>query len=146
MKTGTHFTFALLMLGIASCNANKSVDPEFKYDRISTSQKTDTGAVQATNAAPIINQNNTPVISAPSGLGSNSTGKNLNPAHGQPGHRCEIAVGAPLNSKPVAAANQQQKIAPSTPILPKPGIANKNLNPAHGQPGHRCEIAVGAPL
>ena len=23
-----------------------------------------------------------------------------NPAHGQPGHRCDIAVGAPLNSKP----------------------------------------------
>jgi len=26
----------------------------------------------------------------------------LNPAHGQPGHRCDIAVGAPLNSAPAA--------------------------------------------
>ena len=25
------------------------------------------------------------------------SGKKLNPAHGQPGHRCDIAVGAPLN-------------------------------------------------
>lgn len=25
----------------------------------------------------------------------------MNPAHGQPGHRCDIAVGAPLNSKPM---------------------------------------------
>jgi hypothetical protein len=24
----------------------------------------------------------------------------MNPSHGQPGHRCDIAVGAPLNSKP----------------------------------------------
>lgn len=51
-----------------------------------------------------------------------------NPAHGQPGHRCDIAVGAPIPSAnpPVAAA-------------PK-------LNPKHGEPGHRCDIAVGAPL
>jgi len=27
----------------------------------------------------------------------------MNPAHGQPGHRCDIAVGAPLNSKPEPA-------------------------------------------
>jgi hypothetical protein len=26
----------------------------------------------------------------------------MNPAHGQPGHRCDIPVGSPLNSKPAA--------------------------------------------
>ncbi|MCY7328555.1 MAG: hypothetical protein LH618_08410 [Saprospiraceae bacterium] len=26
----------------------------------------------------------------------------INPAHGQPGHRCDIAVGASLDSKPMA--------------------------------------------
>jgi hypothetical protein len=65
----------------------------------------------------------------------------MNPAHGQPGHRCDIAVGAPLNSKPTqqtattATANNQpvQQVAPG-------------MNPPHGQPGHRCDIAVGAPL
>lgn len=31
----------------------------------------------------------------------------LNPAHGQPNHRCDIAVGAPLNSAP---AQQPQTI------------------------------------
>ena len=62
----------------------------------------------------------------------------LNPAHGQPGHRCDIAVGAPLNSdsKTDKAANQ------GSPLI----NAGNNLNPAHGQPGHRCDIAVGAPL
>lgn len=59
----------------------------------------------------------------------------LNPAHGQPGHRCDIAVGAPLNSAPT--------IKVPTDSVKAPG---NGLNPAHGQPGHRCEIAVGAPL
>jgi hypothetical protein len=29
----------------------------------------------------------------------------MNPQHGQAGHRCDIAVGAPLNSPVAAAAN-----------------------------------------
>ena len=86
----------------------------------------------------------------------------LNPAHGQPGHRCEIAVGAPLSSAPAvtkAPANNvavqsnglPEKISvpavATVPSAPAPAAATgSGLNPAHGQPGHRCEIAVGAPL
>lgn len=63
----------------------------------------------------------------------------LNPAHGQPGHRCEIAVGAPLNSAPAAVS--------TTPTVASPTAAPASgKNPEHGQPGHRCDIAVGAPL
>lgn len=29
-----------------------------------------------------------------------ATAEGMNPAHGQPGHRCDIPVGAPLNSPP----------------------------------------------
>lgn len=66
----------------------------------------------------------------------------LNPKHGEPGHRCDIAVGAPLNSKPskVVTTNSPQ---PKTKTIIADG---KNLNPAHGEPNHRCDIAVGAPL
>lgn len=69
----------------------------------------------------------------------------MNPAHGQPGHRCDIAVGAPLNS-PVAKgaakpSTQVATVTPSAPVKTAPG-----MNPSHGQPGHRCDIAVGAPL
>jgi hypothetical protein len=39
--------------------------------------------------------------------------KGMNPQHGQAGHRCDIAVGAPLNS-PVAAATNSQ---PQTLLL-----------------------------
>lgn len=75
----------------------------------------------------------------------------LNPAHGQPGHRCEIAVGAPLSSAPAVAGQPkavQTVSAPATtvPAPSMPANPNAKLNPAHGQPGHDCAIPVGAPL
>lgn len=74
----------------------------------------------------------------------------LNPAHGQPGHRCDISVGAPLDSKPVQTTIQPQATTAATPVTTLPaGVqppAGTGLNPAHGQPNHRCDIAVGAPL
>lgn len=90
------------------------------------------------------------------------TPKGMNPPHGQPNHRCDIAVGAPLNSKPAAAATTVATPAPASgeisknitvqppiPLLPT-STSNaetaEGMNPAHGQAGHRCDIAVGAPL
>ena len=78
----------------------------------------------------------------------------LNPAHGQPGHRCDINVGAPLNSKPnqptINPAQQQTIINPTPAPAPAPSTVpsgkQAGINPAHGLPGHRCDIAVGAPL
>ena len=64
----------------------------------------------------------------------------LNPPHGQPGHRCDIAVGAPLNSAPVNNGTNAQS---GVPAKNSEGVA---LNPPHGQPGHRCDIKVGEPL
>lgn len=81
---------------------------------------------------------------------ANTTTAALNPAHGQPGHRCDIAVGAPLNSAPAAikpaAPTQTAPVVMPTQPAPAPATATGPLNPAHGQPGHRCDIAVGAPL
>ncbi|MEO8535086.1 MAG: hypothetical protein ABI441_15110 [Flavobacterium sp.] len=88
----------------------------------------------------------------------NATG-GINPAHGQPGHRCDIAVGAPLNSAPT----QQTQTTTTTTQSPQTMQVNagkqvvttttsapvkvaKGMNPSHGQPGHRCDIPVGAPL
>lgn len=69
---------------------------------------------------------------APSAPGAPASAGPLNPAHGQPGHRCDIAVGAPLSSVPAKSTI--------------PPASSAGLNPAHGKPGHRCDIAVGAPL
>ena len=81
-----------------------------------------------------------------------TTGGELNPAHGLAGHRCDLAVGAPLNTSVPAKANSntvsvpKMKVTPTvtntTPTTPTP----EGMNPPHGQDGHRCDIAVGAAL
>jgi hypothetical protein len=103
----------------------------------------------AANNTPVINTTqpavSVPSINLPQQSVSGATAK-LNPKHGEPGHRCDIAVGAPLNSAPAAATPSlnTSSAAAATPIL-KSAVSGK-LNPQHGQPGHRCDIAVGAPL
>lgn len=83
----------------------------------------------------------------------------LNPPHGEPGHLCEIEVGAPL---PVEAALPEPvEVTPArpTPVLtPTTSVLNQPINtvvptgpkpqfnPAHGQPWHTCDLEVGAPL
>jgi hypothetical protein len=91
------------------------------------------------------------------------TPKGMNPPHGQPNHRCDIPVGAPLNSKPAVAAatattpaassgviSKNITVQPPVPALLSTSSANtqtpEGMNPPHGQAGHRCDIAVGAPL
>ena len=75
----------------------------------------------------------------------------LNPEHGKPGHRCDISVGAPLDSKPnqpVVTNPNPQVVTPTqqAPATTQPVAVAPGMNPSHGQPGHRCDIAVGAPL
>ena len=79
----------------------------------------------------------------------------MNPAHGEPGHRCDIPVGAPLNSPPgpKSAAGQTPPAPteisvspPSTPVQTSSAPTAPGMNPPHGQPGHDCAIPVGAPL
>lgn len=105
---------------------------------------------------------------------TNAQGVKLNPPHGEPGHRCEIAVGAPLDGSAaptqatpapaqpasgkgfLGSGNTQTQAAPTQQAAPTaqkgapaqqtaPGMQGKP-NPAHGQPGHRCDIQVGQPL
>lgn len=87
-------------------------------------------------------------------LTANQTSSNLitNPKHGEPGHRCDIAVGAPLNSapkqqeKPQPTPSQAIQTAPTSAPVKTVNTKGIALNPKHGEPGHRCDIAVGAPL
>jgi hypothetical protein len=70
----------------------------------------------------------------------------LNPEHGKPNHRCDIAVGALLSSpvQPIQQAMPAQRL-PSLPAATN-GNSVARLNPAHGQPGHDCSVQVGQPL
>lgn len=73
----------------------------------------------------------------------------INPAHGQPNHRCDIAVGAPLNSAPNGAApTPNTNVQTQQVVATKPSntVTASGMNPPHGEKNHRCDIAVGAPL
>lgn len=67
----------------------------------------------------------------------------VNPAHGLPGHRCDLPVGAPLNgTAPTTTVNTPQ----STTVSPIRIDQTPDINPPHGEPYHDCSIPVGAKL
>jgi hypothetical protein len=113
----------------------------------------------AQSQQPVANNNQAVTMTQTPGV----TKPGMNPPHGQAGHRCDIAVGAPLNSpkqtKPASGAGSAvvQQVTPtatstssSAPAILDPNAAQTvtapGMNPPHGQPGHVCSVAVGAPL
>ena len=110
-----------------------------KDNKESTAEQT-TEAVQEATLEDKKNALNNVVPANNANTNNSATGA-VNPPHGQPGHRCDIAVGAPLNGAPAATP----KVAPvqtnATPVKVADG-----MNPPHGQPGHRCDVKVGDPL
>ena len=169
------YAFPLSVLSVAllgvGCGSEESSDKS--YRPAPNYQQTTTAPANGNGYSPLMNNNNagTPAPAPQNGNAGQTIqvtpttttlqpaaslpAAGLNPAHGQPGHRCDIAVGAPLNSAPAAApaitttpattttASQPVVINNTTPAA-KP--VAKGMNPEHGQPGHRCDIAVGAPL
>jgi hypothetical protein len=126
-----------------------------KESATDNTESTTQGAAQTTSpttmpptASPSFNpgqQTATPQPATPAAAG-------MNPEHGQPGHRCDIAVGAPLNSAPAAASAVSTTPTfttpppTQTPAGAPPAATAPGMNPPHGQPGHDCAVAVGAPL
>lgn len=94
------------------------------------------------------------------------TAPGMNPPHGQPGHRCDIPVGQPLNGTAPSQSTQPapqniqvngnntiqidpNSVTPGKIAIDNNGKAVKTapgMNPPHGEPGHRCDIPVGQPL
>lgn len=70
----------------------------------------------------------------------------VNPAHGLPGHRCDLPVGAPLNgTASTQQTNTTQQVQSST-VSPIRVDQTPKVNPPHGEPGHDCAKPVGAKL
>lgn len=92
--------------------------------------------------ASALNRNPQNVTVTQAAAVQNTGNVQLNPPHGQPNHRCDISVGAPLNSPPAPAATQPKIITAQQPA--QNTVAG--MNPPHGEPNHRCDIAVGASL
>ena len=70
----------------------------------------------------------------------------VNPAHGLPGHRCDIPVGAPLTSATATQATPAATTTTSSTVSPIRVDKTPAVNPPHGEPGHTCSLPVGAPL
>ena len=139
---------------IASVALLYSCDKAKTTETVTEAPKSDS-AIVGNDSATSVSATENAVTPAPlntSPVASTSGKPALNPEHGQPYHRCEIAVGAPIDSAPA----QQNAPQTQTPSILSPNIApapqaqslgpKPALNPAHGEPHHRCELAVGAPL
>lgn len=144
------FISSLVISSLFLVSCKKELEPQ---ENTSASELVRLGLAKDTTKAAA------PVVQAPATNPNTvlSDAKGLNPAHGQPGHRCDIAVGAPLNSAPAQGqtvttqqtqtvqVNPNQKNVVTTTVA-APVKVGKGMNPSHGQPGHRCDIPVGAPL
>jgi hypothetical protein len=153
----------LLALAATSCKEESSAADKIKDGAVTASANTpeedelakQVAANQATvapttaNGQQVVQQFNVP---APA-----PTAPGMNPPHGQPGHRCDIAVGAPLSSAPAKPKTTPQATAQIQPAeFAPPAVKDAaatatvetppGMNPPHGQPGHVCSVAVGAPL
>jgi hypothetical protein len=104
-------------------------------------------------ALPPVSQ---PTTVTPAPTTAVKTAAGLNPAHGEPGHRCDIPVGSPLSTAPAKTTTPtiQPTVNPQPVTVSQPTVVNTapatkvapGMNPAHGEPGHRCDIPVGSPL
>jgi len=162
------FTLVIIASTMIACNStNESTNTSESTSKDTSIQNNSTsGSIESVQSPSTESGNTFTTPSAASGLPTTSakpaaaTAPGMNPPHGEPGHLCEIAVGAPLNSAPATPAPTVKSIgtvaspAPvsiSTPtVSPTPSAAPAatapGMNPAHGQPGHDCAIPVGSPL
>ena len=151
--------FSIVSLFAVSCSQNKEIEPTIlESETATTTTETATNAptIVASNPEAVVNGGQ---ISAPNvttttvNPSAQKVAPGMNPPHGEPNHRCDISVGAPLNSPPgksAAAAPQTipqpQTVTPAAAPAPVANPLNLAVNPAHGEPGHSCAIAVGAPF
>ena len=150
----------LIAFALVSCQKKnetpETLSPELaSYEQQNASDSSNVTSTQ--NSAPITMNNSAPVAPESNTVSVNQpkpTAPGMNPPHGQPNHRCDIPVGAPLNSKKAEATTVKTTDIQTTTTAPIATPENNagstsvadGMNPAHGQPGHRCDIPVGAPL
>ncbi len=154
MKTIHILLGGLISIAVISCNSG--IDQNTKSET-PVQQTTGLTNLPSANAiTPMVSSGDTgkPLVNTSV---QNNVSTAVNPAHGQPGHKCDVSVGAPL-SAPAANSVTSKAITPAA--IPQAPVVNNSqiqtaapaqkttagLNPAHGQPGHKCDISVGAPL
>jgi hypothetical protein len=146
-----YYTFLATAITIISCKNNEETAKDVPKVVTPFTQQTTTGITQ-TEQQTAPSQHN--LFHENNAVGTTSVLAGVNPAHGQPNHRCDIPVGAPLNSQPNGTATataqpNQVQLQPQVQTITQSAaktVTAKGMNPPHGQPNHRCDIPVGAPL
>lgn len=152
-----------------SCDKKENANTTISTEAVETTAPSDSSVIM-TDSVTAVQPNEArqaPVAATANNVQAANTGGKpaLNPPHGEPFHRCDIAVGAPIDSAPQQAApapvvpqaapQSGFNTSPINPVAapaPVPAAAQNNtgpkpaLNPAHGEPWHRCDLQVGAPL
>jgi hypothetical protein len=139
MKITANLFLAAAFLCVTACSDNGK----------KTDEDTATAADISSGSVPVLPNTPAPASdqaqpAAPAASASAATA--LNPPHGEPGHNCAIAVGAPLNSASIGPQQNQNVRLPAVIPAQSSGPVAPGMNPPHGQPGHDCSVAVGAPL
>ncbi len=130
-----------------------------------TAKEASTEVTTETTAAPVVDDHAGHDHAPGQGHDAPQATGNLNPPHGEPGHRCDIPTGAPLDSAPNTPAittssaptqggqpflvNDEAKARmgqEAGQTVPQGAKGSGQINPPHGQPGHRCDVPVGQPL
>ncbi|HLF51057.1 hypothetical protein [Flavobacterium sp.] len=127
----------LLVSSIALISCKKELEPQESSSSAEVVAPTAETANPntATAVTPAQMQQNTAVVNPNTPAAPASTAKGMNPAHGQPGHRCDIPVGAPLNSPAGKTAPQattqlkQSENAPAT-VTPATISSDGKITPA----------------
>src|SRR5687768_8224885 len=83
-----------LMLSACDSSKSENQNTENEVPLLPDQTSVDTTVIQNPTVSSPQVQPQTQTMPAP----ATSTSAGMNPAHGEPGHRCDIAVGAPLNS------------------------------------------------
>jgi hypothetical protein len=147
-----YYPFLAIAITITSCKNNDEEKSGQDPRTVIPFTQQGATALQTQTAQQPISQNHN-LFHENNAVGTPSVAAGVNPAHGQPNHRCDIAVGAPLNTPPngtvAASQTNQMQMQPQMQTITQSAakvITPKGMNPPHGQPNHRCDIAVGAPL
>ena len=145
--------FLIVTLMLISCK--KELEPqESSSSIVPVAPVTETTSPNSINTKSSSTQENSTEAnpSVPARTISATIAEGMNPPHGQPNHRCDISVGAPLNALPGKTTAAPSKIAPmSVSEAPKatyttseapallndaPTTTTQGMNPPQVQEGH----------
>lgn len=148
-----HFYFPLIAISILFTSCKKEDAAQEQGDpRLVVPFTQQASAGIQSQAAPVATAQDHNLFHEKNATTTPSVVAGINPAHGQPNHRCDIAVGAPLNTpangsaQPQTTNVQPTQMVTTTQTAVAKTVTPKGMNPPHGEKNHRCDIAVGAPL